>query len=283
MIRKVSIVNNQPPAVLPQIERMFGAAAAARIASPAPSRRLRVRAGIPRIAAVAVLGALLSGSAMAATGLWHPTIGDLANDGPASISEAPVSPALMNALGVLRREPTAQDRGPAVELTLRTLNSYHVNDVHPDTVRYLAPGAGGAATVLAVAGESEGFPNRDALCVFHPILAPPDGRLPTGSPEFCSDLEQIRSGAAVAMIGGPGEEWVEGLVPDQVASVTIRNGHGTQRTIAVKNNYYDAFRSPPGGIEESRLASGGIVWRDAQGAVIPQSAHLWDRLAPPPT
>jgi hypothetical protein len=227
-----------------------------------------------RSALVAAVTLAVAGTAVAATNGWHPTIGDLANDGPASVSGAPVSPAFMNALGVLRREPTARDRSPAVELTLRTLNRYHVNAVHPDTVRYLAPGAGGAATILAVAGESEGFPNRDALCVYHPILAPPAGKLPTGFPEFCSDLEQVRSGMAFSGISGPGEEWIEGLVPDRVASVSILYEDGNERTVTVENNYYNAFRGSTGKVVDPPALS-RVIWRDARGAVVPQLADIW--------
>ena len=47
------------------------------------------------------------------------------------------------ALGVLRRDPGAQDRSAEVEATLRGLG--FVNGVRPDSVRYLGPGAAGEA------------------------------------------------------------------------------------------------------------------------------------------
>lgn len=270
--------------LLPDLERQLRMAAA-RMAEPA-SRSARSRSrlfphhrgenpriGVPRRVAVTALAALaIGGTAAATTGIWHPTIGDYAHDGPPSISEDPVPASIMNSLAVLRREPTARDRGPSVEETLHSISSYHVNEVHPDTVRYLGPGAGGAATILLVAGESELFPHRDAICVYHPITPAPHGEPPSGSPEDCWRVAEIRSGKAVDTIEGPEGEWTSGLVPDRVASITLYYSDKVKKEFAVVNNFYADFRPSPGFAEPVVTR---ITWHARNGAVIPQSADLY--------
>jgi hypothetical protein len=260
--------------VIPQLEHALAAAAARRV-SPAG---LWMRRRGPRLGLVVAATLAVAGTAVAATTGWHPTIGDLANDGPPSISQTPVPPGLRNALGVLRREPTAQDRSAAVEATLRGVSGYHVNELYPDSVRYLAPGAGGAATILAVAHGSETFPGRNAICVYHPIIASPAAGPPSGSPQACFNLREIRAGLAVSTIAGPRLLWTDGLVPDRVASVTVHYAGGLERTVSVRNNFYGTVRKSQGA-EEPFVSR--VVWHEATGAVVPQPDSQWGPNRPP--
>jgi hypothetical protein len=106
MTRKGPAVNSsQIEIFLPDLERQLSAAAAKRAEATDRPRRSRyallrpyrgekVHNGAPRrfarlvVAAIAVLA--IGGTAVARTGIWHPTIGDYAHDGPPSISEEPV-------------------------------------------------------------------------------------------------------------------------------------------------------------------------------------------------
>jgi hypothetical protein len=241
------------------------------------ARRRRIGLRLPRgrwrLATFVLAGALVTGSAMAESGFWHPTIGDLAHDGPSSISESPVAPAVMNAIAPLRRPQTARDRAPDVEKALRTLSSYHLNGVHLDTVRYVAPGAGGQATILIVASESEGAPHHDAICVFNSYDFLFKGKTSVALSENCATPARIRDGLAVVGGGGPHVESIEGIVPDEVASVEVLNAHG-KTIVPVRNNFFFVFRDP-GYLEDFTLGKRGLVWRDAKGNVVPQPAEVW--------
>lgn len=249
-----------------------------------------------RVLAAGVACLALGGTAMAATGVWNPAIGSHVPDSPPpTVSTSPVSSAMVGALGVLRREATAQDHGPEVEATLRTLGRsfdggvlgrFYVSGVRPESVRFLEAGADGEATILFSAEESgwafmdpeanpsghpnfdqEGnpwdYPDGDEVCVFKP--------LPNGSPgasgtiegvPVCSDLQAVLAGEAMwqeeTLTDPSGEAF--GLVPDGVTAITAKFSNGIERDVAVADNYWQfSWNDGEGVITEEELESGAAV------------------------
>lgn len=283
MIRKVRIVNNRSPVVIPKLERMLAAAADERVVVPAGGRRgiPRLSGRLPRIAAIGAACLAFGGSAMAATGVWDPGIGaDAPNTPPPTISATPVPAAMAEALGAFRRAPNAQDRGPAVEATLSTLGSQFASGLRPDSVRFLEGNGRGEATVLLSAERAvltsgngvELFGSGEPACVVGP-----GGGLET-APE-CWGLDKILAGEAVEeterVDGQTGEAW--GLVPDGVASVTANFGGGAAREVPVTDNYFryawgDPETNPIFGETAAVLRTTpfkDVIWRDADGNVVP--------------
>jgi hypothetical protein len=190
-----------------------------------------------RVLATGAACLAFGGTAMAATGVWNPLIGTEAADSPPpSISNTPVSAAVTDSLAVLRREPTDQDHGAAVEATLRTLGKtfgfahspdptrmgellryfrYGVKGVRPDSVRYLGPAAPGKATILfsaedagfglfsleALEGKDPGdevlFLDGQGLCVYTPRAAGTQAENPGAGIPTCFVLSDILDGTAV--------------------------------------------------------------------------------------
>jgi hypothetical protein len=233
-----------------------------------------------RVLAAGVACLALGGTAMAAVGVWDPGIGsDAAYSPPPSISTSPIPAAVTAEIGVLRREPDAADRGPAVEATLRELGSGTLVNIQPDSVRFLEESAPGEATILfSGAGRfgNEGD-NPGSVCVGLPGNSGESGGL-------CSGLGEIMAGEAFWAVqksylrhgketAGPGH--AEGLVPDGVASVTVTVGNGAERSVAVHDNYFriawDRSEAAPS-LEDLPTAS-QVTWHDASGAVIPKGAN----------
>jgi hypothetical protein len=254
------------PAVLPELERLLTRAAAGRIAAPAGTARAAAGArtgrhrAVRRAAAVALASLAAASTALAATGVWNPLIGDRTSSGPPTRSQSDVPAAARDALGVLRRAPEARDRGPAVQATLHQVGAAVVASVRPDSIRYLAPAAGGAATILVSVqrGGLVGAPDphdaatdvREPLCVYRPVAAG------GGSASACFDIAAIRSGRAIATFGTADSSILYGLVPDEVAAAVARFSDGTTKRIAVTGNYVEIRTQD--GVSLKRIA-----WRDA--------------------
>lgn len=264
-------------AVLPHLERAFAVAVARKTATAPMSVRDRMgRRGGTRVGAIAIAAVLASGTAMAATGVWDPGIGDQAISGAPSISHSPVPTAATEALGVLRRPPSARDHGKQVRTTLHEISKGVVEGVRPDSVRYLASGAhgvtalGGEATILLSAHfhspSSGGHFTRhgDFICVFRPLLP---GR-PGVDASSCFALADVLAGKALATdvyLASPGFVITYGLVPDGVTSVTAQYRKGPNRQVAVANNYFEIDTRGQRTRRPQR-----VVWHGSGGAVISQ-------------
>ena len=242
-----------------------------------------------RIAAIGVACLAFGGSAMAA-GVWNPGIGtDLPNsgsgsalsgEGPPAIVTTPVPGSVTEALGVLRRDPTAQDRGAEVEATLAGVSS--VDGVRPDSVRFLAPGDRGMATVLLSAEKSfdtkflkeiGGKEEEEPVCVFRPGAAG-YGHVSDVVPA-CFGLSDLLAGRAYTeeVNSPPGHGLAFGLVPDGVASVTAEFADAPDITVPVSDNYFEVSMSGAQvGEGKGELGEGiqHVVWRDADGNLIQQ-------------
>lgn len=300
MTRKGHIVKSRglEPA-LPELERRLTTAAAARVKASKRGLRDRIVASSGlRIAAAGLACLAFGGTAMAATGVWNPEIGASAPYGPPpEIATTPVPAAMAEALGVFRREPTAQDHAPAVEATLSDLGSQFANGVRPGSVRFLEGDPSGKATLLLSAERSdvtsnsaEFFGSGEPACVVRPDSSPD----PSEAIPLCFGLDKILAGEAdmeVERIDAKtnnawGLAW--GLVPDGVATVTFRDGEGERQELPVRDNYFHySWGDPPvnpdlpvnpvereltvfkSSLEANLNRLKDLVWHDADGNVVP--------------
>lgn len=273
--------------VLPEVHDALARAVAA-----GPVRRTRRRPS--RRAGLLGLGAVVvSGTALAATGSWHPILGD-GERGHPQAAVLPVPAGQVAALGVLRRPQNDGDRGPESRAILRLLVRGETNGVHVDGVRVLARHHGGATVLVPaerVGRHDPGYPStirRQVLCldVSHNLptrtaTISQRGRSRTvrapggfSAAEGCGDLEALRTtgiGVEIPVFGRPvaaplphdggsafGPARLSVLVPDGVAAVRVRMRGGQTVTARVHDNLYEIDLPGAG-------ADLGAVWLDAQG------------------
>jgi hypothetical protein len=267
--------------LMPEIHDALARAVAVRRAR----RRRSWRAGL-----VVLGGVVFAGTAVAATGGWHPILGDDDRGHPRE-SQAAVPADQLALLEVLRREQTGADRGADVRAVLRLLGREEIDGVHTDGVRLLRRHPGGVTVLVPterVGRHDKGYPStvrREVLCVMtsnrsraHTIrITGTDGktskrRLPArlGVGVSCGTVRDLRTtgiGASTAL--GSGEVSVPAssgkvtfiaakLVPDGVASVVVRLRGGRKVAATVRDNIYE-FQTrelPPGW---------GVRWLDAHG------------------
>jgi hypothetical protein len=278
-------------AALPELERMLANTAGRQVKESKGGLGRRIAATrASRIAAIGVACLAFGGSAMAA-GVWNPEIGTdspiegegsaLSGEGPPAVVTSPVPAAVTDALGVLRRDPTAQDRSAEVEATLAGVS--FVDRVRPDSVRFLAPGDRGEATIVLSAERSLDTEasksslafskEEEPICVFRPGAAG-YGHQSDVVPA-CFGLTQLLAGRAYTeeINSPPGRGLAFGLVPDGVASVTAEFADAPEVTVPVSDNYFEVPMSGAQVGEGKGDFKGGVqrvVWRDADGALVPQ-------------
>lgn len=273
--------------VLPELRAAVMATAELRVrpaAQPAPRRPVTFRAGM------LAFGALLAtGSALAATGVWRPQVGDEHRAKP-TISASSVPAAQAAHFSVLRREPNAADHGEKVRYALRYLDGRSFHGVRTDAVRLLS--AAGSGYVLVPSTHAAG--KDDALCLFaidpadggglscwttaeilgHKAvlfaIKPPKHTAAERAAIAKSFRDARRSGnhGSIAVPFGSlrGPVTISGLVPDEVVSVEVSDGSSTRR-VKVSNNFFTATLAPPKSVAPP---SGGLTvgWLDADGEKI---------------
>jgi hypothetical protein len=253
---------------LPELQRMLTVSAAGQVKESRVGAIRRI-AGTraSRVAAVGAACLAFGGTAMAATGVWNPGIGAESSHGPARVSDTPVPTAMTEALGVLRRDQTDQDRSAEVEATLA--KTVLADGARPSSIRYLAPGVPGEATI-AFSAESPGsfLHQKEPICVDRP-WAPSRLNDSADNIAFCFGLGEVLSGHGFGIMTSVdlGAFLAVGVVPDGVASVTaqFRSAQFPSApddvTVPVTDNYWE-LKSDSGVLH--------TVWHDASGQVVPQ-------------
>lgn len=219
-----------------------------------------------RVVGIAAIGLVFGGTAVAATGVWNPLVGD--SNHPATLASTPVPAELIAHLGVLRREQTPQDRSAEVEATLKD-GLFPPQGVRLDSVRYLAPGPNGEAVVL-LSGVQTAYTEGEPFCVVRPFQPFPEYRLEKAN-FMCFDLARLMSGGAHGMNYTSSSGIAYGVVPDGVASLTAKFASAPDVTVPVKDNYWEF---PVSGPQLSYGEPGVVatVWRDADGNVVRQQS-----------
>jgi hypothetical protein len=247
--------------LMPEVHDALARAVAARGAARARRKPWWTRrAGLLAIGAVVV-----SGSAVATTGVWQPTLGDPQHGGQPRAAGAGVPTAQLQSLAVLRRPQTAADRGPLVRAALRRLDRASINGIHVDGIRVLFRTPREIAVLVpAERVGPKGYALRHVLCLMSSSY---DFR---GWGMSCGDVDQLRSTGiqtgtspsapqTYTATDRPGPTVREiALVPDGVARVTVRLRHGRSVTVPVHDNTYKYV------IHESP-AMMGTIWYDAAG------------------
>lgn len=212
---------------------------------------------------------LVSGVAVAAT-IWQPQLGSEQRGRPSADAQAPPAQQLER-FAVLRRHPTARDRGTLARYALTQLAPHHVDGVRTEYVRVLDERPDGTGEVLIPAASADA--GRDALCLFSRDAV--DG----GGIACYTTAEVLAGNATLAMAGAPPEEpsrpqppplreplpdWIEaiviGIVPDGVEQVRIA---GT--TATVTENHFRAT------VNERAISSSGpidVTWLDGSGSTV---------------
>jgi hypothetical protein len=191
------------------------------------ARRARLRRLSRRTAALALAAVVVTGTALAATQPWAPSLGrPELRDVPASTSASGVPADQVALLGVLARPQDSDDRGARTHELLRHLG-VEASGVRTDSIRALTSPAGEDAVLVsveragAVAGAGEPGQS-DALCV---LVA--DGG-------FCGTADDLGAGHFLMLAGSH----LYGLVPDGVSSVALDYQGGQSRSAAVRDNFY---------------------------------------------
>jgi len=272
---------------LPELRAVVLATAARRAhgaSHPTPARershRRALRTGMFAIGAV-----LVTASALAASGVWRPQLGD-DHRGRPTISSSPVPAQQLAAFGVLRRAATAADHGPQVRYALRYLDGQAFGGVRTDAVRLLSAAGNGHVLIPATRASSK----RDALCLF--AIDPADGgglscwttaeilahkatqlslEAPQMSPrERQAQIRAVRKAAKAAhgrAFTVPGMQppmgdhtTISGLVPDGVAAVQISHGTAAQQATVANNFFTATIRQAPASVPIGPLT---VTWLDS--------------------
>jgi hypothetical protein len=232
-----------------------------------------------RVGLLAVGAVIATGSAVAATGGWHPVLGDDHRGHPRE-ARAPIPADETAALGVLRRAQTDADRTPQVRAVLRMLGRGEINGVHTDGIRVLRTRSDGVTVLVPierVGRHDKGYPSsirRDVLCVMtgtrvssrtatvtdrqgHRKTLRTPGGLMTGA--SCGGLDELRT-TGIGGATNTDRGWVSSkLVPDGVASVVIRLRRHRTIAVAVHDNFYELNTG------RELTPAWGVRWLDASG------------------
>ncbi|RKQ86186.1 hypothetical protein C8N24_4196 [Solirubrobacter pauli] len=227
--------------------------------------RARRRRARRRGAVCAALIVLVTPPALAATGVWRPTLGDGEGPAPAISADAP-PPDQLATLGVLRRAQTEADRGVATRYALKFVDSPSLKGVRTDSIRLLAQSDQDRGVVLVPVERYErrlpgDIPEElrrrvertihDALCVYQ--LDSVDG-----AGAACYSTADVKEGRAWGMLGHRAL-WI---VPDGVTTVRTEYARRDPIVAPVRDNAA-IFTAPEGPAEERRT-----TWLDADGKAV---------------
>jgi hypothetical protein len=202
---------------------------------PRPSRRpwSQARSRRVAIAALAVLSA--SGTAIAATGVWRPILGDPSLGSPPTITADAPPPAQLAILGVLRRAQTAADRSRSARELEYIGNT--VSGVRTTYIRLLSDDTGlGPAILVPVAALRQigappavaaHLPHTDALCLVIGDTA--------GAAKRCFSTSDVVTGQATLSLASD----LFGIVPDDVRGVTVTFGGGATSSATPTSNFFE--------------------------------------------
>ncbi|HEY4096859.1 MAG TPA: hypothetical protein VGM33_15165 [Baekduia sp.] len=222
----------------------------------APRRHRRPASWLALLAAGTVVA---GGTALAATGAWHPVLGS-PDRGPQPLAAGAGVPAdQLAALAILRRPQTDADRGPLVQSALKVLSRELINGIHTDAIRVVHHGP--REVVVLIPAERVGphergrrLPvERNVLCLMSGSYLPATSlktiHLPAGYSwgMACGGMDRVGStgletgyGGRIVGRGTPAKVTSRRvtLVPDGVARVTVRLRGGRSVTVPVKDNVY---------------------------------------------
>ncbi len=142
-----------------------------------------------------------------------------------------VDPAQRQSFGLLRRSQRASDRLSRADNSLLDSDGYFTTKYGANLALARTVGSGSSTR-----GRIMVIPAREFICVLVP-----DGHGNAGG--GCQRTGYAEAGGLWTTHSGdksqaPGEEFLVGLVPDGVTSVTVTAADGSQRSLAVNDNVY---------------------------------------------
>jgi hypothetical protein len=224
----------------------------------------------PRRGLVVSLAALaVAAPALAITQPWNPVL-SRPGDNPVKTDPSPVSASAREALAVLRRPQTPEDRAKTAPL-LRTVGSGNqVDGVQTAAIRLLADGV--ALVPAKTVGNGPSTTSDDQLC------------LTDGSMMTCGPASSVHKTGITGIEASTTRTRYRGLVPDGVARVRFTPNTGTAAEVAVTSNFYSVsvpqvvpprmIDAPEGFDGPARIpgppmpVGGTIEWLDANGRVV---------------
>lgn len=225
-------------------------------------QRLRRRPALFGVGAV-----LLTGTAVAATTPWAPTVGD-PNIGHPTLAASEPPAAAMERLDVLRRPQSDADRGPRAQAMLKTLGSELVDGVRPTSVRLL--GVSGSGSTLLFSAETAGpgeNAQRDVICFVTTtdVDSTPNPTQGSAYGRVCGGERELAAGQMIGVWPlSDSKLRVTGLVPDGVQKVVIPLKAG-EAVAAVSNNAFDVVMD--GRVQDYEPAA--VRMMDRHGSALP--------------
>jgi hypothetical protein len=213
----------------------------------------RVRAGVVGLAALSI-----AGTAIAASGVWRPILGEPGLGPPPTVIATAPPASQLAVLGALRRAQTPADRGTDTQTELRYMSNT-ASGVRTGYVRLLSNQTGlGPAILVPVARITQAAPSQvtaapvrtNALCL---LIGDRDGQ---GAAKRCVTTAELLAGRGTLSLG----THVFGIVPDGVRVVSIRFRDGITASVAPASNFF-ALTAPAGS------APAAMTWTPTSGAV----------------
>jgi hypothetical protein len=192
----------------------------------------------------ALVTLLVTGTAIAASGLWRPILGEPRFGPGPTITAAAPPPTQLAILGVLRRPQTPADRS-ARTLALLQYMSGAASGVRTNYIRLLSDSTGlGPAILVPVARIDQApsdvppavlaeLPQSDALCL---LVGDRGGE---GAGKRCFTTDDMLEGRGTLSLGDD----LFGLVPDTVTRVTVTFSGGAIRTVAPTDNLFETTQA----------------------------------------
>jgi hypothetical protein len=234
-------------------------------------RRKRWYLGGPRRGVVVGLAALaVAAPALAITQPWNPELSRPGIDDSVKTDSSPVSASAREALEVLRRPQTPEDRAKTAPLLTTVGAGNQVDGVQTASIRLLADGM--ALVPAKTVGTGPSTTSKDQLCLT-------DGKSIT-----CGSANSVGTSGITGIAASRTRTRYTGLVPDGVARVRFTPRTGGVAEVAVSSNFYSLsvpqtapprmIDAPEGFDGPSRIpgppmpVAGTIEWLDENGHVV---------------
>jgi hypothetical protein len=208
--------------------------------------------------------------AVALVAPWHPALERSGIDRPVGVDTSPVVASASDALAVLRRPQTEDDRRLAAPLLTTVGSGNQIDGVQTDGIRSLADGW--ALVPAKSVATGPGKTTSDVIC------------LTNGRAIGCTPADSVSTEGAGFLSASSTSTSLAGVVPDGVARVRFTPDEAPPVEARVTSNFYSlsvrqtapsaTVKAPPGYKGPAEIpgppmpAAGTVQWLDDKGQVI---------------